>query len=188
MPDTFPTPRVWVAGERVSASKMNEISTALGVLYPFTTAGDIAKRSASGNYLERQSLSSIPGLIHTVGSAFVGSRHGTITTASFVSIGAGVKFDLTLAVPCTVIAWANAMGNTDNGTNEGFFSMAIDGTVNPNDIIRLLTNVNSPFACMYKAAAVPAGTRTVELKYKAASAGDPVRFNGGEIHAIAIVE
>lgn len=29
---TWPTPRVWVAGERVGASKMNEISTALSLL------------------------------------------------------------------------------------------------------------------------------------------------------------
>jgi hypothetical protein len=42
-----------VASERVSASKMNEISTALGILFPHTTAGDLAYRDAAGAYLTR---------------------------------------------------------------------------------------------------------------------------------------
>lgn len=53
MPSTWPTPRVWVASERVSASKMNEISTALGILFPYTAAGDLAYRDAAGAYLTR---------------------------------------------------------------------------------------------------------------------------------------
>jgi hypothetical protein len=42
MTDTWVTPRVWVAFERVSAAKMNEISNDLRVLFPYGAAGDIA--------------------------------------------------------------------------------------------------------------------------------------------------
>jgi len=64
MPSTWPTPRVWTAGERVSASKMNEISTALGILFPHTAAGDLAYRDAAGAYLTR--------LAHVAGGIFYG--------------------------------------------------------------------------------------------------------------------
>lgn len=64
MPSTWPTPRVWTAGERVSASKMNELSTAFGVLFPFTTGGDLAYRDAAGAYLTR--------LAHVVGGLLIG--------------------------------------------------------------------------------------------------------------------
>lgn len=53
MPDTWPTPRIWVAGERVSAVKMNEISAALNALYPFVSGGDMAYRDPSNDYLVR---------------------------------------------------------------------------------------------------------------------------------------
>lgn len=53
MPSTWPTPRVWTAGERVSASKMNELSTAFNVLYPHTAGGDVAYRDPAGNYLSK---------------------------------------------------------------------------------------------------------------------------------------
>lgn len=53
MPDTWTAPRIWTTGERVGQSKMNEISTDLRVLYPYTTAGDFAFRSNSGDYLDR---------------------------------------------------------------------------------------------------------------------------------------
>lgn len=53
---TWVTPRVWVAGERVSASKMNEISTDLGILFPHTTAGDLAFRSSASADLTRLAL------------------------------------------------------------------------------------------------------------------------------------
>lgn len=130
----------------------------------------------------------LPGLVHTVGNVFDGSSHGTITTASFVSIGSGVKFDLTLAKVCTVIAWATGMGYVDNGTDEGFFALSINGTIDPNTVIRIIQTAKTPFSCMYKASAVPVGTRTVELKFKASNAGDPIRVDGVVVHAIAIVE
>lgn len=50
---TWVAPRVWVAGERVTATKMNEISSSLSAVYPYTTAGDLAIRSGSGDYLDR---------------------------------------------------------------------------------------------------------------------------------------
>lgn len=51
MTTTWVVPRIWVAGERVSATKMNEISTDFGVLYPFTAAGSMAYRATGGDYL-----------------------------------------------------------------------------------------------------------------------------------------
>mgnify|MGYP006935500189 CR=1 FL=1 len=50
---TWVTPRVWVAGERLTASKMNEISSSLSAVFPHTTAGDIAYRDASSAILTR---------------------------------------------------------------------------------------------------------------------------------------
>lgn len=46
MTDTWSDPRVWVALETLTATKMNEISTALRVLYPFSAVGDILYASA----------------------------------------------------------------------------------------------------------------------------------------------
>lgn len=63
MPDTFPTPRVWTAGERVSAAKMNEISTALSVLFPYAAGGDIAYRDPAGAYLTALSKPAGLGLL-----------------------------------------------------------------------------------------------------------------------------
>ncbi len=56
MPDTWITPRIWTVGERVGQSKINEISNNLRVLYPYTTGGDLAYRSAAGDYLARLAL------------------------------------------------------------------------------------------------------------------------------------
>ncbi len=47
MPDTWITPRVWVAGERITASKKNDESTNFRVLWPYTAAGQLAMSSAS---------------------------------------------------------------------------------------------------------------------------------------------
>lgn len=69
MPSTWPTPRVWTAGERVSASKMNEISTALGVLFPHTTAGDLAYRDSAGAYLTRVAIGTAGQILLSTGSA-----------------------------------------------------------------------------------------------------------------------
>lgn len=53
MTDTFVTPRVWTAGERVSAAKMLEISASLNALYPYMAGGDMAYRDPSSDYLVR---------------------------------------------------------------------------------------------------------------------------------------
>lgn len=42
MTDTWITPRIWVTGERVGQSKMNEISNNFRVLYPYTAADQVA--------------------------------------------------------------------------------------------------------------------------------------------------
>lgn len=56
--NTWVIPRVWTAGERVSATKMNELSTNFSVLYPFTTAGDLAYRSSVEDTLARLAIGS----------------------------------------------------------------------------------------------------------------------------------
>lgn len=63
MPSTWPTPRVWTAGERVSASKMNELSTAFSVLYPHTAGGDIAYRDPAGDYLSKVAKPALDALL-----------------------------------------------------------------------------------------------------------------------------
>ena len=42
MTDTWGTPRIWVTGERVGQSKMNEISNNFRVLFPYTAADQVA--------------------------------------------------------------------------------------------------------------------------------------------------
>lgn len=68
MPDTWITPRVWTAGERVGQSKMNEISNNFRSLFPYTTAGDIAYRDAAGAYLSRLAVGAAGGLLKADGS------------------------------------------------------------------------------------------------------------------------
>lgn len=80
MPDTWVTPRVWVTSERVGQSKMNEISTDLRVLFPYTTAGDIAFRDNAGAYLTRLPL--------TVG----GILFGDATAPAYTPAGTQYQF------------------------------------------------------------------------------------------------
>lgn len=68
MSSTWVVPRVWVSGERVSAAKMNEISTDLTVLYPHTTGGDIAYRDPAGDYLSRLAKGNAWELVYSDGS------------------------------------------------------------------------------------------------------------------------
>ena len=52
MPDTWSDPRVWVALEKLTATKMNELSTLLRVLFPFDATGyQIAHTNADGDAL-----------------------------------------------------------------------------------------------------------------------------------------
>lgn len=60
---TWVTPRVWVAGERLTASKMNEISSSLSAVYPHTTAGDLAYRDASLAQLARLAHPAVAGKV-----------------------------------------------------------------------------------------------------------------------------
>jgi hypothetical protein len=56
MPDTWVTPRIYVAGEKMTASKKNDESNNFRVLWPYTTAGDMAYRNPAGAYLTRFAL------------------------------------------------------------------------------------------------------------------------------------
>lgn len=92
MPSTWPTPRVWTAGERVSASKMNEISTALGILFPHTTGGDLAYRDPAGAYLTRVAIGTAGQILLSTGSApswVSGERYVPVYLNSDVALTVG---------------------------------------------------------------------------------------------------
>lgn len=90
---TWVTPRVWVAGERLTASKMNEISSSLSAVYPHTTAGDIAYRDASSAILTRLAKvtggilyggASVPAYLANVAG---GVLHGGASLPAFSAAG-----------------------------------------------------------------------------------------------------
>ncbi len=56
MPDTWITPRIWVAGEKYTASKANDISNNFRSLFPYTAGGDLAYRDPAGAYLSRLAI------------------------------------------------------------------------------------------------------------------------------------
>lgn len=130
---------------------------------------------------------SLAGLLHTSGSNFTNSNT-TSTSTSYVALGAGVSFNLTLSAPCTIVAWAHGVGYKVSGTYLGYFAIAINGTIDPNDNVRLKGTSSVPYSTMYKVASVPAGTRTVELKYKTENAGDAVGNTSCILHALAFME
>lgn len=92
MPSTWTTPRVWTAGERVGASKMNEISTALGILFPHTTGGDLAYRDPAGAYLTRVAIGTVGQVLQSNGSAPLwvdGTRYIPVYLNSDVALTVG---------------------------------------------------------------------------------------------------
>lgn len=113
---TWVTPRVWVAGERVTATKMNEISTNFSALYPYTTAGDLAYRSAVGDYLDRVGIGSsyqqlvvvggvpawvegVPGIFQAAGDIPYGSAADTVARLAKPSSASGVLKETSSGVP-----------------------------------------------------------------------------------------
>lgn len=92
MPSTWVTPRVWTAGERVSASKMNEISTDFNSLFPYTTGGDLAYRDGAGAYMTRLAIGSIGTVLTSTGSipSWVdGTRYMTAYLNADVALSTG---------------------------------------------------------------------------------------------------
>lgn len=106
---TWVTPRVWVAGERVSAAKMNEISTDLGILFPHTTAGDLAFRSSASSDLTR--LANVAG----------GVLAGGATLPEYVSGSAGqVLISNGTSLPAfSSLVYRRQGGNASNWQNSG---------------------------------------------------------------------
>ncbi len=134
-----------------------------------------------------QAISQIAGLLHTNGSAFTNTMR-TTTSTSYASMSPVFKVDLTLAVQCTILAFAFGIGKKNSGSYDGNFILSINGTNDVNDNTRVKSTAITPFITMFKLAGVAAGTRTVELKFKTGSAGDETIMDSCQIYAFAFVE
>lgn len=133
-------------------------------------------------------VSRVKGILHTKGKAMTNSIR-TTTSTTYVAVQSSFKFDLVLAVPCTVIAWAHGVAHKDAGTHTGSFALSINGVTDPDvDNMQVISTAPTPFSTMYYANGIAAGTRTVRLMMKTANAGDAVFQDSCAIHAIAITE
>lgn len=191
MPDTWIAPRVWVTSERVGQSKMNEIGNDLRVLYPYTTAGDFAIRSASGNYLERISTADLSalltpaGVLHTFG--YASNQDGqTIATTSYTDI-TSLSCNLTLTKTCTVIAIAFGNSETSNGVYKPSIAINIDGTVDPLAHVSQKSTgyPGQAWTTLYYRTGITAGTRNVKLQGRIENAADALIFRSGKMLALA---
>lgn len=186
MPDTWVTPRIWAAGERVSASKMNEISNDLRVLFPYTTSGDIAYRDAAGAYLTRLPITKIAGLLHTKNVANF-SPGGQAFSSTWADI-TGATLNLTLSYTCTIMVKADVAGyNAITGRRFSIRAM-VNGTADasPGNIYNGGQARNESLHYEYYATGVPSGTRTVKLQCQADT--DPNYVDAGRLEAFAFVE
>jgi hypothetical protein len=107
MPSTWVTPRVWTAGERVSASKMNELSTDFNSLFPYTTGGDIAYRDGAGAYLTRVAIGTAGQILLSTGSApswVSGERYFPVYLNSDVALTVG-DYQGWFMVPPAINGW-----------------------------------------------------------------------------------
>lgn len=209
MTDTFVTPRVWVAGERVSAAKMLEISSALNALYPYAAGGDIAYRDPAGNYLSRLAKPSvdsvftmgnsgvaawlaqaaIPGRLHTMG--YVSSSTGANRNSTSFGDVTGMSFNLSLTATCTILAFAFGVAYTNTGVYEPTFAINIDGTIdtNPHSMQRNAEFYpGQPFSTLFYKSGITAGTRAIKLQFKVANAAETVYFRSGKMVALAFAE
>lgn len=205
MPSTWTTPRVWTAGERVGASKMNEISTALGILFPHTAAGDLAYRDPAGAYLtalakpaansflrnkssgvpDYVAQDNIPGLLHKSNS--VDFAPGQTFSSTWADI-TGATFNLTLSYTCTVIVMASITGYNAS-TGRGFFVRAnVNGTGDAaaSPVFNGGEARNEALAYIYRVSGVTAGTRTIKMQCQADT--DPNVVERGRMLAFAYVE
>jgi hypothetical protein len=182
MPDTWVTPRVWTAGERVGQSKMNEISQDLRVLFPYTTPGDLAFRSASGNYLDRlaasgNALKFLRANAAGDGYEFVGGGisadyHSNLTSYSYSSSTwrdvPNSSKSVTVAVTSTIVVIGIVEHHaTDSPNYYGFadFKFNVDGT----DIDWALTSKTYgatllPIPIIGMKTGVTAGSKTIKIR------------------------
>lgn len=188
MPDTWNDPRVWVAGERVGASKMNEISTLLRVLYPYTTAGDVAVRDAGGNYLSRLPKAQISGLLHKSGS--VDFSPGQTFSSTWADI-TGASLSLVLSYTCTIFVFAAITGYQGSSGRIFIVRANVDGNTDANDSMssnggEASEDRNEALPYIFRITGVAAGTKTVKLQCQANS--DPNIVTRGRLIAQAFVE
>lgn len=132
-------------------------------------------------------IAAFPGRLHTLGNNFSNSG-ATSASTSYVAIGAGVSFNLTLTSICTIVAFAFGRGSKNSGAYEGYFGIRIDGTQDPSDKIPVKSTTGENFSTWYYRTGIAAGTRAVELRYKTANATDAVGFSLGGVVALAFAE
>ncbi len=111
MPDTWITPRIWVAGEKYTASKANDISNNFRSLFPYTAGGDLAYRDPAGAYLSR--------LAPPVGLSLL-QHSGSVP--SWLAIGAALKF-LRVNAAGNALEWAGggvSFTYHNNGTGHSY--------------------------------------------------------------------
>jgi hypothetical protein len=185
---------------------MNEISTALGVLFPYAAAGDIAYRDPAGAYLSalaKPSVNSflrnkssgvpdylatdnIPGLLHKSSSADF-APGGQSFSGGWADIS-GATLNLTLAYTCTIFIFATITGY--NATTGRIFYVRgnINGTADasPNNQKNGGGFRNEGLSYFYRLSGVAAGVRTIKLQCQADT--DPNVVDSGRLLVMAYVE
>jgi len=185
MPDTWITPRIWVAGERVSASKMNEISNNLRVLFPITAVNQMMYANAT-NSLAVVLKTQIPGLLHTKGK--VDFNPGGQSFAGGWADITGATFTLTLTHTCTIVVRAVVSGY-NGGAGRSFFVRAMVNAVADPGTVPFFNGGavrNEALPYFYYTTGVTAGSRIVKLQCQADT--DPNVVDRGRLEAFAYVE
>lgn len=204
MPDTWPTPRVWVASERVSASKMNEISTGLRVLYPVTAGGDVTYRDPAGDYLTRLAKPSADSVLKNtsggvpswLGLINLKLKTATLYNATGHTYNSTTERDMpnssgsiTVDVTSTILVFARIYAANASGNCWTMFAVSIDGTTG-NFSTQSYGGPNGFTTPAFgRKTGVAAGTRTIKLREKEGyGAGLSYTVGNLEWFAIAIPE
>lgn len=204
MPDIWNTPRVWTAGEKVTASKKNDESENFRVLFPFTAAGQVAYSSAADQLaaLAKPSVDGIFRMLSTGVPNYVpysqikGSLHdidmvdfapgGQVFSSTWADI-TGATLTLTLEVTCTIAVLAVVTGY-QNTVGRVFFVRAMVNGVGDAGTLPYnggqARNEGLPY--IYRATGVTAGSRVVKMQCQADT--DANRVERGRLIAAAFVE
>jgi hypothetical protein len=212
MPSTWVAPRVWVAGERVGASKMNEISTALGILYPYTAGGDMVYRDPAGDYLTRLAkptvdsflkntsagvpsyvaLSSITGGIHAKAYTAYTAADQEITSTTYTDV-TSATVNIVTTRTCTILMLATGTMGCDWATHLPYARCSIGGTVPANDYGSAIVDNRYgsgtfPYLTMLYKASAAAGTITCKIQVKIGTTGGTIYNTQGTIIVLAFAE
>jgi hypothetical protein len=203
MPSTWPTPRVWTAGERVSASKMNEISTALSVLFPYTAGGDMSYRDPAGSYLTRLAKPSVDsvlkmgndGVLNWLAKSSLSSIDAvaimnsgaefTTTSTEFVGIPE-MELDISLSKTCSVLVFAAGNMAVSSTAIYPAYLRAILGNTQPDPGLPMTyAGQYTPVSLVWRDTNLSAGNHTVYLQMKIGNASRTAYWGGGYLMAVA---